>query len=124
MMTTVMERHMADGNEGVPFMEPEQLRQLVREGTSLSIVDVRTPAEFLAGHVEGAVNIPADQLATRHAELDASKPIVTVCNHGGSRSRNAAEQLRTLGYDRTLPLRGGTHGWLAQEVGGEEKSAE
>ena len=103
-----MHEEQSDG----PFMEPERLRELVREGASIIVIDVRSPAEFAASHIEGAINIPADELPARAGELDATQAMVTVCNHGGSRSRNAAARLRALGYEATLPLRGGTHGWL------------
>lgn len=112
---------MHDRNEDALFMEPQQLRELMRRRAAVTVVDVRSPEEFAASHIDGAINIPADQLPTRVAELDSTQTIVTVCNHGGSRSRTAAERLRALGYDETLPLRGGTHGWLAEQTDLETK---
>ncbi|MFX5960898.1 rhodanese-like domain-containing protein [Acinetobacter baumannii] len=52
-------------------------------------------------------------MAARSSELPRDATIVTVCNHGGSRSCKAAEELRGLGHNRALPLRGGTSGWLS-----------
>jgi NADPH-dependent 2,4-dienoyl-CoA reductase/sulfur reductase-like enzyme/rhodanese-related sulfurtransferase len=46
------------------------------------IIDVRTPQEFAAGHIAGALNIPIDELRLRKAELSAVKPIVTYCEVG------------------------------------------
>ena len=43
------------------------------------IVDLRSPDEFAAGHVEGAINIPLDALAERASELPQGAVIVTVC---------------------------------------------
>ena len=106
---------MSDSTPAIPFINPETLRELVASGRKVAIVDVRSAEEFAAGHVDGAVNIPADQLHARAAELPAEASVVTVCNHGGSRSCNAAQQLRELGYANAAPLRGGTRGWLDQK---------
>ncbi len=93
-------------------MEPQTLRERIGSGGNVLIVDVRSAEEFAAGHVEGATNIPADQLDARTNELPKDTTIVTVCNHGGPRSCYAAERLRALGYEKALPLCGGTHGWV------------
>lgn len=47
-------------------------------------VDVRTPQEFAAGHVKGAINIPYDQMQTRWKELAQyrDKPMVVYCRTG------------------------------------------
>lgn len=62
-------------------------------------VDVRTPAEFAAGHVVGAVNIPYDQMPQRWAELDSlrTKPVVLYCR-SGHRAGIALEELKTHGF--------------------------
>jgi rhodanese-related sulfurtransferase len=60
------------------YPDPQSLRELVRTGEKVLIVDVRSPEEFAAGHVEGAINIPSDQLATQPGELPADARIVTV----------------------------------------------
>ncbi len=66
----------------------------------MRVVDVRTPAEFAAGHVPGAVNIPFDELARRHAELGPpSTPVLLYCR-SGRRSAIAVEVLRGRGFDR------------------------
>lgn len=46
------------------------------------MLDVRTPAEYAAGHVSNAVNIPIDELRTRLTELPRETPIVTYCQVG------------------------------------------
>lgn len=99
-------------NHEPPSVEPRKLRELMQSVEKVVIIDVRSADEFTAGHVEGAINIPADQLAARAGEFAKDAAIVTVCNLGGSRSCNAAERLRTMGYENAAPLRGGTRGWL------------
>jgi len=62
------------------------------------IVDVRTPAEFEAGHAKGAINIPFDQIAARAGELPAKdKPLVLYCRTG-RRSGIATGALQQLGF--------------------------
>ncbi len=54
-----------------------------KTGASKAVVlDVRTPKEFAAGHVEGAVNIPVDDLRERLAEVPKDQPLVIYCGVG------------------------------------------
>jgi len=61
------------------------------------LLDVRTKAEFLAGHHSDAINIPLQELEARIKELP-SKKIVTVCR-SGARSAQAATVLKGKGFD-------------------------
>lgn len=71
-------------------------RRLVEGGATL--VDVRTPGEFAEGHVDGAINVPVQDLEQRMAELGPKdKPIVVYCR-SGVRSRSAARTLTNAGY--------------------------
>lgn len=77
------------------------------------VVDVRSRAEFDAGHVDGALHIPIEDLATRAGELPRDRPVVTYCNMfhpGSSRGEKAAAQLRELGFDAGV-LEGGFPAW-------------
>lgn len=67
------------------------------------IVDVRTPAEYAEGHVEGAPNIPHDQVAGRINEFGPNKEreIIVYCKVGG-RAGRAMEILKNHGYSRVL----------------------
>ena len=59
----------------------EKIVEVLRKGAM--IVDVRTPGEFAAGHVKGAVNYPLDSLSTKLSALkQADKPIVFCCASG------------------------------------------
>jgi len=82
------------------------------------IVDVRSPEEFAAGHVDGAVNIPLDALAARAPELPRDALVVTVCAKGGGRSEQAADQLRARGFTAVRSLCGGTEAWLKRAAQG------
>lgn len=61
------------------------------------LLDVRTPAEFSSGHVEGAKHIPVAELKTRIEELDAETPVVVYCR-SGRRSHQAAVVLQARGF--------------------------
>ena len=73
-----------------------QARELVAAGAWL--VDVRMPAEYAAGHVPGAVNIPVQELAHRLEELGSTERAVVVYCRSGARSASAARLLREAGY--------------------------
>jgi len=97
------------------FIEPNELRQRLNRGERVVVVDVRSADEFLADHIDGAVNIPAYELTARARELPRDATFVTVCNLGGARSCGAAEQLQGLGYSGAKPLRGGVRDWKGKE---------
>ncbi|WP_026436570.1 rhodanese-like domain-containing protein [Acidovorax sp. JHL-9] len=67
------------------------------------VVDVRSPGEFAAGHVDGAINLPLDRLDTDCAQAlpDKSTPLVLCCL-SGARSGMAAQWLRQQGYAQVL----------------------
>lgn len=76
------------------------------------VIDVCEPAEFAAGHVSGARNIPLGTLAAGAKGLPTNKaqPVVVVCAKG-MRAAKAATVLRGLGHDNTHVLAGGLAAW-------------
>src|SRR5207245_1745835 len=62
------------------------------------LLDVRTPEQFTAGHLPGAVNIPIDELRARLAELPQDRPINAYCQVG-QRGYLATRILRQKGFD-------------------------
>lgn len=75
--------------------------QAIRSGALL--IDVRRPAEFASGHIDGAINIPVDQIAARIAEVasDKQRSIVVYCL-GGMRSASAQQILHGIGYSKVI----------------------
>ena len=57
---------------------PEDVDALPRDG-SATLLDVRTPGEYAAGHAEGFVNLPVDELREHLAEIPADKPVYLIC---------------------------------------------
>lgn len=65
----------------------------------ITVIDVREEDEFLAGHYEGALNIPLSTIPSnpRLGELSKDTPLVLYCRSGG-RSEKALQALKKLGY--------------------------
>lgn len=91
-----------------------QATQLINQGKAV-FVDVREPAEFSAGHMRDAKNIPMGELSKRVGELDKfkSKAVIAVCQTG-TRSAKAAAQLKKAGFNEAFSLDGGIAAWQAQ----------
>lgn len=64
-------------------------------------VDVRTPEEFAAGSVRGAVNIPVDEIVRRLAEFQNKEKIVVFCR-SGNRSSQAKSILDKAGIQNVV----------------------
>jgi len=76
------------------------------------VLDVRTPREFAAGHMPGAVNIDfnAPDFAEKVAKLDPSKTYLVHCA-GGVRSSKACTKLKSLSFTSLYNLEGGMKEW-------------
>lgn len=76
------------------------------------VVDVSEPAEFAAGHVAGARNVPLGQFEQRLPEVVKNKglPVILVCATG-ARARRALPAAKKLGYDKAQVLGGGLKAW-------------
>lgn len=80
----------------------EAAHALVAAG--ITVVDVRTPAEFDRGHVPGAVNIPYDEMYRRYGELGPpSTPVLIYCKTG-RRAGLATTTLREKGFTQIYDL--------------------
>lgn len=76
-----------------------ELTEAVKNGAY--IVDVRTPAEFSAGSVKGAVNIPMDKLQNQMKKFKGKKNIVLFCQ-SGARSGYAKNILKKNGIENVF----------------------
>ncbi len=81
---------------------------LPRDG-SVTLLDVRTPAEYARGHIDGTVHIPVDELRERIGELDPAKPVYVNCQ-SGLRSYIACRMLTQRGFT-AYNLAGGWRLW-------------
>lgn len=64
-----------------PKTENQKISRLVNDNKTF-LVDVRTPEEYNAEKIEGAVNIPLDQIESRLSEFRGKKNIVVYCRSG------------------------------------------
>ncbi|MFF4835845.1 rhodanese-like domain-containing protein [Streptomyces sp. NPDC001315] len=76
----------------------------------LTVIDVRTPGEFAAGHLPGALNVPLDRIGRAVPTLREVRGELLVVCASGARSENACRVLAEHGV-RALTLTGGTQGW-------------
>ena len=69
------------------------------------VLDVRTPEEYQAEHIPGALNLPVDQIETRIQQIatDKTTPLYVHCQ-GGGRSARAKVTLEKLGYTNVRDL--------------------
>ena len=71
----------------------------------VTVLDVRTAEEFRAGHLPGALNIPFDEVAKRHAEVGPpATPVLVYCK-SGRRSAVAAQELKKAGFNAIYDMK-------------------
>ena len=90
-------------------IRPDELSRRLPSGDAV-VIDVRSAAEWEAGHLPGAVHIPLGYLVDRIDSLPRSKTLITQCQ-SGARSAIAASLLEQRGFDRVLNLTGGFAQW-------------
>lgn len=90
--------------------------QLINHKDAL-VLDVREAAEYAAGHILNARNIPAKEVEARVAEIDKFKerPLIVACADGGQ-SGAVAAALRGKGFTQVVSLAGGIAGWRAASL--------
>lgn len=99
----------SDGTRPVSFTEFDELS---RTGDAV-LVDVRPPSEFAAGHVDGAINIPVTELASRLRDLPPDTDVVAYCRGPYCvMAASAVAQLREAGIN-AVRLEGGLPEWRA-----------
>jgi rhodanese-related sulfurtransferase len=100
------------GNVDVRARDVGEARDLIAEKVDIVILDVRTTPEFDSGHLEGAINIPVEELSQRLSELNQKDELLVYCRTG-NRSTTAVRILRENGYDRIYHMDGGITAWNA-----------
>ena len=94
-------------------MSVAELKQKLDAGTTMLLLDVRTPEEYSGdGHVAGSVLIPLQELEGRLGELPTDKPIACICR-SGNRSAQACALLAQRGFTNLTNVEGGMIAWKA-----------
>ena len=93
-------------------ISPAALLDRISRGDAPAVLDVRSPGEFAAGHVPGAVNVPFTSVlgGSDAVRGPKSQTLVVYCGHG-PRAWLAGETLRWRGYMRVMYLRGHMAAW-------------
>ena len=92
----------------IATISPTKLADLRRKGDKVTLIDVRTPAEFGEVHVDFARNIPLDRLDLQAVKAVAGDgPVYFVCK-SGTRSQKACEKLIGAGLKDVVSVEGGT----------------
>ena len=101
--------HLIDYDQ---FCMPNEIvpAALARQIGSVTLLDVREPAEWSVGHLPDALHVPLGQLPQRLAEVPRDTDVVVYCRTGG-RSARAVDLLRREGYARVKNLVGGIERW-------------
>ena len=97
------------GEVDTAIVAPVELQALRAQGPGPLLLDVRTPLEFESERIEGALNVPLDQLDARVEEIAEQRDVVVVCRTG-IRATIAAESLARVGR-RARVLDGGMLAW-------------
>ena len=97
----------SSGSGGVSTVGVDEFTTAISQ-PSVTVIDVRTPAEYAAGHVDGAVNIDVEGGAFDQgiAELDPAGAYAVYCR-SGRRSQIAADTMAEAGFTNVTNLQGG-----------------
>lgn len=102
-------------------IDAEGVARRLAAGTA-HVIDVRSAAEWEAGHIAGAVHIPLGELPRKAGTVPRERPVIVHCQ-GGARSAIAASLLQADGVPDVLNLAGGFNEWRAAGLPVEERSA-
>ncbi len=95
-----------------PSLSPRSVHEDQKVGRSPVLIDVRSQAEYSAGHIPGAVHIPFDEVAERINEVDTSRGVALYCMVG-PRARKGEAALLAAGQEKVFHLEGGFSAWQA-----------
>lgn len=81
-------------------------------GSKAFVIDVRTPEEYVTGHIKNAMLVDVSQpdFKARVGQLDHTRPYYVYCQVG-NRSRDAVEIMRDMGFAEVYGLEGGVGAW-------------
>ena len=87
------------------------LMRMMKNNSNILVIDVRTKDEFRCGHINGAINVPLQDIKEKIGNVvkDKNKVIIVYCQYGG-RSRKACIKLEKMGYTNVYNLKDGLDG--------------
>lgn len=100
-----------------PTISPLQLHKNRHHGEDTPVLDVRSVAEYRAGHIPGARLVPIDSLTPEAVSQTFKRPslgkeeTLYISCHTGPRALQAAERLQQSGFTNLTLIEGGTRHW-------------
>ena len=116
---------LQEAGAGVQFISPDVIADmLVQKDPSLQLIDVRTPEEFEAYSLQGAINIPlSNLLSDEYTDILNQDARMNVFYSNGSVYANQAWMLtRQLGYENNFVLEGGLNYWFGNILSAQAPS--
>ena len=94
-------------NNVTTILSPTEFKAQI-SNSKVQLIDVRTPKEFVSGHIDKAINIDfySDTFESEFNKLDKNKAVYIYCR-SGSRSRQSAKKLVAMGFTEIYDLQGG-----------------
>ena len=97
-------------NRPIQHISCEQLKSHLDDSLNVTIIDIRDPQSYAAGHFEGAHRIDNSNVEEFVSNTDKSIPLVVCCYHGNS-SQSAADYFSSQGFESSASLDGGYERW-------------
>ena len=99
----------------------EELKEKLDKGEDFTLIDVLEPSQYSKVHITKAINVPLQEISSKHKELDKKKEIVTYCYSSEcGASRSAARELAEKGF-KVSAYEGGIQEWVLSEMSTEGK---
>lgn len=88
-----------------------KMKEMIQNNKDIIIVDVRTSDEYMSDHINGAINIPLQDISNDFEKYVDNKDavIIVYCEYGG-RGKKACYKLDKMGYKNVYNLEGGIQG--------------
>jgi len=96
--------------EGLPVISVMEAARQMEAEKPLCIIDVRTAAEWNAGHIVKAMHVPLSTIRDSLDSIPRDSDIGVICG-SGYRSSVAASFLKKAGFERVKNIQGGMHAW-------------
>jgi rhodanese-related sulfurtransferase/rubrerythrin len=111
--------NVTDAFNAVRLLSPDETESYFQNNPieSYTLLDVRQPKEYEAGHIPGAVLVPLPELSDRLSEISRDLPVIAYCR-SGQRSYAAASLLKGAGFQEVYSLEGGMNAWEGLEAQG------
>jgi rhodanese-related sulfurtransferase len=108
--------------KGLVVMPANGLKKMIHEDASYVLIDLRSKEAATAGHIKGAVSIPADHLAAAKDKFPKDKSAPVILYSFGQASQESFALVRGWGYKNVSALKGGAKTWDGKFSSGETAS--